>query len=381
MNRNIIMKIEAACPGLLAFAALVLAMTLAIPGLAQNNAPQPPAAAQEAPETAENVPNPEDTDTSSAYVKPPEPPLPEIPPSPVLPAEGYPTCREDHEQGITPVDRAELVNKCTNAVDRYYNEVLIPFRQKMIEYQNSLSSLYSDKVAPSPDYGPESKDGFFEKIMRQHADSNPDGANMADYRTAEARYHTDRTYLEDRYCFNTGCGGYPVPDFAAAEKKKRQMETDAESESESGEKVASGEAGGADPCKKARKRGSALGGFLGSVAGNVAGLGSAGSLLAGGFSGLLVGEIACKLTRDEQEKAAEATVAVTEKEEVGATAEWVSPTRAGVSGSSTVTALNTEPNGKKCLTITDVAIIDGAETRVSKQMCRGRGDSGYVIAA
>lgn len=385
MNQNLVMKIEIPCSGLLRKMAVFLALALAIPGLAQDAPPQQESVAAEASadeaEPAENTANPEDTDTSSAYIKPPEPPLPEIPPSPVLPEEGYPTCREEHEQGITPVDRAGLVNDCTNAVDRYYNEVLIPFRQQMIEYQNSLSSLYSDKVAPSPGYSGETKDGFFEEVMRQHGESNPDGGNMAEYRVAEARYHTDRTYLQDRYCFNTGCGGYPVPDFAAAEKKKRKMEAVAEAEAEAAnEQVASGKAGGVNSCKKARKRGSALGGLLGGVAGNVAGLGTVGTLLAGGFSGLLVGEIACKLTQDEQEVAAEATVAVTEKEEVGATAEWVSPTRSGVSGSSTVTALNTEPNGKKCLTITDVAIIDGAETRISKQMCRGRGDSGYAIA-
>jgi surface antigen len=104
-------------------------------------------------------------------------------------------------------------------------------------------------------------------------------------------------------------------------------------------------------------------------------------LLAGAVGAVLVGEIACKLSQDEQEKAAEATLAVVEKEEVGAVANWQSPTRGGVSGSSTVTALNTEPNGRKCLTITDVAIIDGEETRVSKQMCRGSGDSKYAIKA
>ncbi len=74
-------------------------------------------------------------------------------------------------------------------------------------------------------------------------------------------------------------------------------------------------------------------------------------------------------------------LAVVEQEKVGAVANWQSPTRGGVSGSSTVTALNTEPNGRKCLTITDVAIIDGEETRVSKQMCRGSGDAKYAIMA
>jgi hypothetical protein len=43
--------------------------------------------------------------------------------------------------------------------------------------------------------------------------------------------------------------------------------------------------------------------------------------------------------------------------------------------------INTEPNGRKCLTITDVAIIDGEETRISKQMCRAAGESKYAITA
>ena len=81
------------------------------------------------------------------------------------------------------------------------------------------------------------------------------------------------------------------------------------------------------------------------------------------------------------EVAAEATVAVTKKEEVGATAQWTSPTREGVSGSSTITALNTEPNGSRCLSITDIAIVEGEETRVSKRMCKGPGQARYVLAA
>ena len=124
-----------------------------------------------------------------------------------------------------------------------------------------------------------------------------------------------------------------------------------------------------------------LGGIFGGVVGSAAGLDKIGTLIASAAGAVLVGEIACKLSQEEQEKAAEATIAVVEQEKVGAVAEWQSPTRGGVSGSSTVTALNTEPNGRKCLTITDVAIIDGEETRVSKQMCRGAGESKYAIMA
>ena len=96
---------------------------------------------------------------------------------------------------------------------------------------------------------------------------------------------------------------------------------------------------------------------------------------------MLVAEIACQLDEKEQKVAAEATVAVTKKEEVGATANWTSPTREGVAGSSTITALNTEPNGSKCLSITDIAIVEGEETRVSKRMCRAKPGEPYSIMA
>ena len=106
-----------------------------------------------------------------------------------------------------------------------------------------------------------------------------------------------------------------------------------------------------------------------------------GTLIAGGLGGVIGAEIACQLDEKEQEKAAEATLAIVEKEEVGAVATWQSPTRADVSGSSTITALTAEPDGRKCLNITDVAIIDGEETRIAKQMCRGAGEKNYTLMA
>lgn len=36
-------------------------------------------------------------------------------------------------------------------------------------------------------------------------------------------------------------------------------------------------------------------------------------------------------------------------------------------------------SGRKCLSITDVLIFDGEETRVAKQMCRGLDQSQYAI--
>ncbi|WP_164119142.1 hypothetical protein [Sphingorhabdus sp. Alg239-R122] len=297
-----------------------------------------------------------------------EPPLPELPATPVLTDPGYPECREDYRQFEAPYDQAKATNLCTEQVDKYYHGVLLPFRRQLITHQEEIAKIYLDKVGGNSIYSPATQERFYTAMMKEHADSDTEGVHMADYRAAYARYQDDRAYLQDRFCFNTGCGGYPKPDYTP-----KTAEDDDRKPRKAKKSVKS------DKCGKSRKRGSLLGGILGGVAGDAAGLGNVGSLLASGVSGILVGEIACQLTKDEQEEAAKATVEVTKKERVGATASWQSPTRAGVSGSSTVTALNTQPNGAKCLNITDVAIIDGEETRVQKRMCREKGNSGYSI--
>lgn len=316
------------------------------------------------------------SEADRAYVAPviAEPDLPALPPTPTLSQDGYPDCREDFQKIAAPFDKAEDTNRCTILLDSYYAEVLTPFRQQMIDHQNTLSQIYTDKVAGRMEYSAKSRDQFYTDMRREHAASDPDGANLAGYRALESRYQQDRAYLQDRFCFNTGCGGYSVPEYVAVEEKSEKGKKDGKSKSAKKSK-------GPQKCKKAKKRGGVLGGLLGGVAGNAAGLGKIGTLISSAAGAVLVSEIACQLTEEEQKEAVEATVEVTEKEEVGATATWKSPTRAGVSGSSTVTALNTEPNGRKCLNITDVAIIDGQETRVSKQMCRGQGDEGYTILA
>ena len=76
--------------------------------------------------------------------------------------------------------------------------------------------------------------------------------------------------------------------------------------------------------------------------------------------------IAHRLDCHEQQQAALATDrAITGG--VGRTATWTSETRAHVSGSSVVTA---QDRGGACVTVTDVIIIDGQETRAPKRMCR-----------
>ncbi|MEP2988843.1 MAG: hypothetical protein ABJN65_02155 [Parasphingorhabdus sp.] len=89
--------------------------------------------------------------------------------------------------------------------------------------------------------------------------------------------------------------------------------------------------------------------------------------------------LACRLYPEEQKQAAEATEQVTQSEEIGKTVEWKSTVRENVSGSSTVSAKNSLANGTPCLTITDVAIVDGDEIRLSKKMCKLPGAHRYTI--
>lgn len=97
-------------------------------------------------------------------------------------------------------------------------------------------------------------------------------------------------------------------------------------------------------------------------------------------SGTLTDAIACRLDPAEQVQAA-ATEEVTRGEEVGATANWTSATRPEVSGSSTVAARNDLADGTRCMNVTDIIIVEGEETRVSKKMCKEPGASRYVLAA
>ncbi|MEO9600557.1 caspase family protein [Parasphingorhabdus sp.] len=337
------------------------------------------------------------SETQLAYVPPTtaEPDLPTLPATPLLPKEGYPDCRESYQIFEMPFDKAENINECTVKLDKYYSEILTPFRERMIQHQKTISQLYTDKVGGNMRYSPKSQDGFYEMMMREHADSDPDGANLADYRAAEARYQKDREYLQDRFCFNTGCGGYPVPKFdveKALAQPKVKMErstgnTDttlalAKDEPEKKKRNRKKKPrSNSKKCKGARTGGGLFGGLVGGVIGDAAGLGKVGTLIASGVGAVVGAEIACQLDEKEQEKAAEATMAVVEKEEVGAVAKWQSPTRADVSGSSMITALTAEPDGRRCLNITDVAIIDGEETKIAKQMCRGPGEKNYTVMA
>lgn len=325
-----------------------------------------------------------------AYVPPKtvEPDLPVLPPTPVLRQQDYPDCKESHQHLVDPLDKANEINSCTVKLDQYYTGVLNKFREDMNAHQDRISAIYTEKVAGRMEYSAANRDKFYKDMRKEHADSNPDGVNLAVYRGAVQLYESDRNYLRDRFCFNTGCAGYVMPeDFGRNLGQTMNDESDesvelAENSSKSEKKKKKKKKSkSAKRCKKSRGRGRLLGGIFGGLAGKAAGLGKVGTLLASGLGALLVGEIACQLDEKEQEKAVEATETVVKEEKVGAVATWKSPTRAGVSGSSTVTALNTQPNGRKCLTITDIAFVNGEETRVSKQMCRGANGGRYTIMA
>jgi len=109
------------------------------------------------------------------------------------------------------------------------------------------------------------------------------------------------------------------------------------------------------------------------------------------FTDTIAKEIACKLEPEEQEQAANATVEITTptvdeegnemKPEVGRSASWTSEKREGVSGTSTVTAREASAGDNDCITVTDVIIVEGEETRADKRMCRLAGSPRYTIVA
>jgi surface antigen len=129
-----------------------------------------------------------------------------------------------------------------------------------------------------------------------------------------------------------------------------------------------------------RRRGRSLGGLVGGIAGRVGGV--AGVVTNFLPVGELLGEaIASMLDCDEQQKAAVATQEVVEQAErggVGTTVEWESETRPGVRGASTVTAVETASSDGECMTVTDIVIVDGEETRAPKRMCRRPPSTRYV---
>jgi surface antigen len=131
-----------------------------------------------------------------------------------------------------------------------------------------------------------------------------------------------------------------------------------------------------------RRRGRLLGGLVGGVAGLALGRrGNTAPLVAALVpTGALIGDaIAGLLDCDEQRKDATATEEAI-RGGVGTTTSWASETRPNVTGTSTVTAVAAAdgPDGSDCMSVTDVVIVDGQETRAAKRMCRRPPTNRYV---
>lgn len=131
-----------------------------------------------------------------------------------------------------------------------------------------------------------------------------------------------------------------------------------------------------------RAAGSALGALGRGILGRVGGGGVAAMIP---MASLLGDAIMRMLDCQEQEKAAEATEQVVERASasrgtaaVGTTTTWQSETRPGVTGSSTVTAVEPNAADGDCMTVTDIVIVDGQETRAPKRMCRRPPSNRYV---
>jgi|GEM_PF-1591128 len=97
----------------------------------------------------------------------------------------------------------------------------------------------------------------------------------------------------------------------------------------------------------------------------------------------LIDSFACMLDKQEQEKAANATMAALEAppEQSSEKVEWVSETNNNVSGSVEATPVTVASNGKQCRTATQIGYVDGKEIRATPTFCREPGSSTWVAQA
>jgi surface antigen len=121
------------------------------------------------------------------------------------------------------------------------------------------------------------------------------------------------------------------------------------------------------------RMGGMLGGMARGMLGSIGGAASAMLPVASVLGDTIMNMLNC----DEQQKAAQASEQAVAGP-VGTTTTWRSESRPGVTGSSTVTAHNTSASEGECVTVTDVVIVDGQETRAPKRMCRRPPNNRYV---
>lgn len=146
-------------------------------------------------------------------------PLPPIPGAPRFDREGYPHCKDEYKTFSATLQVVAAINRCTTLLDQYYQKDLTSFREAMIQHQVDISKIYKDKIGGRIEFSAASQKQFFDAMNEEHAASNPDGANFVEYREVEDEYKKDRTSMQDRYCFYTGCDGYTAPKFVPEGKK------------------------------------------------------------------------------------------------------------------------------------------------------------------
>lgn len=115
------------------------------------------------------------------------------------------------------------------------------------------------------------------------------------------------------------------------------------------------------------------GGVLGATIGDGAGqaVASIVGAAAGGIVGQMIGADMDEADRLKAEAAARAALQVP----VGDSVEWRSERNTAVRGTATPLAETSEPDGRECRTVRQVAYIDGQEVTETTRFCRV-GDSG-----
>jgi surface antigen len=124
-----------------------------------------------------------------------------------------------------------------------------------------------------------------------------------------------------------------------------------------------------------RQAGSAVGGVARGLLGRF-GAGRVANIVSP-MSSMLGDAIMNLLDCHEQEQAATATETAVRGGNVGDSASWQSESRPNVSGTSTVVAVD-RSGGDDCMNVSDIVIVDGQETEVSKRMCRRPPTNRYI---
>ena len=121
-------------------------------------------------------------------------------------------------------------------------------------------------------------------------------------------------------------------------------------------------------------------GLFGNIAGRALGRVGVPSSVAGVavpteslLSEAIMGLLNC---REQQQAAAATNEAI--RGGVGTRSSWQSETRPNVSGSSNAEAEERLADGTHCMTVTNIVIVDGEETRAPQRMCRTPGSRGYA---